>query len=227
MPKSSRSPSRRRSNETGSRTKGSEAVTTSSAHATAASASSHRFAASTRAGGPRPSAREVSDQSPVPRCIQESVPAQKHSAPSRRVRGHRGQHPHCLVLVGHIRPEFQTIIGRIPALTGRVLFTGFVPGEKVSPILGGADLLFFPSLYEGFGLPIIDAQAVGVAVASSNRGSPPALHILIPHRPMRWARQSINASGMQRSGVASSNAAAAMFSDSAGRKPHDVPTKSI
>jgi glycosyltransferase involved in cell wall biosynthesis len=82
-------------------------------------------------------------------------------------------HPHSLVLVGHIRPEFQPIIERFPTLVGRVLFTGFVPDKDVSPILAGADLLVFPSLYEGFGLPIIDAQTVGVAVASSNRGSLP------------------------------------------------------
>jgi glycosyltransferase involved in cell wall biosynthesis len=82
-------------------------------------------------------------------------------------------HSHRLVLVGHARPDLRAVVARFPTLSGRVHFTGFVPDSDVAPLLGGADLLAFPSLYEGFGLPLIDAQALGVAIAASNAGSLP------------------------------------------------------
>ncbi|MBB2145920.1 glycosyltransferase [Pedobacter sp. LMG 31464] len=54
-----------------------------------------------------------------------------------------------------------------------IVFTGFVPDEHVKPLIATSTLFVFPSLYEGFGIPILDAQADGVAVASSNAGSLP------------------------------------------------------
>ena len=55
----------------------------------------------------------------------------------------------------------------------RVTITGYVPEEHVLPLLSHADLFVLPSLYEGFGLPMLEAQQAAVAVACSTAGSLP------------------------------------------------------
>ncbi|MDP2684554.1 MAG: glycosyltransferase family 1 protein [bacterium] len=50
-----------------------------------------------------------------------------------------------------------------------VIFTGFVPDDELSTLYRKAQLYIFPSLYEGFGLPPLEAMVHGVPVASSNR----------------------------------------------------------
>ena len=50
----------------------------------------------------------------------------------------------------------------------RVDFIGPVPEEKLPSLYRGAVALVFPSLYEGFGLPIVEAMACGMPVATSN-----------------------------------------------------------
>jgi len=79
-----------------------------------------------------------------------------------------------LVLVGHQHnnQELSEEIERLD-LKGSVLFTGFVPDEHIYPLLKAAKLFIFPSFYEGFGIPLLDAQAVGVPVVSSNAASLP------------------------------------------------------
>jgi glycosyltransferase involved in cell wall biosynthesis len=54
---------------------------------------------------------------------------------------------------------------RIPA--GRVIFTGFVPDELLAALYQSTELFVFPSLYEGFGLPVAEAMACGSPVAVS------------------------------------------------------------
>jgi glycosyltransferase involved in cell wall biosynthesis len=54
-----------------------------------------------------------------------------------------------------------------------VRFTGWLPDDRRDAVVAGADALVFPSLYEGFGLPMLEAMAAGVAVLSSNRASLP------------------------------------------------------
>jgi glycosyltransferase involved in cell wall biosynthesis len=53
------------------------------------------------------------------------------------------------------------------AIADRVVFTGFVPDEVLVPLYQVADLFVFPSLYEGFGLPVAEAIACGTPVAFS------------------------------------------------------------
>jgi glycosyltransferase involved in cell wall biosynthesis len=50
----------------------------------------------------------------------------------------------------------------------RVHFTGFVDDQDLVYFYGACDLFVFPSFYEGFGLPILEAMACGRAVACSN-----------------------------------------------------------
>lgn len=81
--------------------------------------------------------------------------------------------PHSLVLVGHL-PEKAGVRGAIEAAgDDRIHFTGFLPDADVDALMRDASLFAFPSLYEGFGLPIIDAQHAGVPVACSSAGALP------------------------------------------------------
>lgn len=82
--------------------------------------------------------------------------------------------PHNLVLVGHLPPNIDvTAILKDHGLNHRLISTGYVPNDHVGPLLSGADLFVFPSLYEGFGLPLLEAQKADVAVACSLAGSLP------------------------------------------------------
>jgi len=75
--------------------------------------------------------------------------------------------PHSLVLVGHLpeNPEFRAQLEG--AGSDRVTFTGYLPDDEVEDLMRNASLFAFPSLYEGFGLPILDAQHAGVPVTCS------------------------------------------------------------
>lgn len=57
----------------------------------------------------------------------------------------------------------------------RVIFLGRVPEEELPSLYRGALGLVFPSLYEGFGLPVIEAMACGVPVLTSNTSSLPEI----------------------------------------------------
>lgn len=54
-----------------------------------------------------------------------------------------------------------------------IRYLGQVPAAAVAPLLARATLFAFPSLYEGFGLPVLEAMACGTAVVTSDRGSLP------------------------------------------------------
>lgn len=54
-----------------------------------------------------------------------------------------------------------------------VVFTGVIPSEDLPVIYSGAAIFVFPSLYEGFGLPPLEAMACGTPVICSNRTSLP------------------------------------------------------
>ena len=60
---------------------------------------------------------------------------------------------------------------RIMGLESRIRFLGFLPDEDLASVLRQSLALFFPSLYEGFGIPVVEAQAAGVPVACSRAGS--------------------------------------------------------
>jgi glycosyltransferase involved in cell wall biosynthesis len=62
---------------------------------------------------------------------------------------------------------------RALGLEGRVLFPGYVADADLAPLLSGALGFVFPSLYEGFGMPVLEAQACGAAVMTSNNSSLP------------------------------------------------------
>lgn len=80
-----------------------------------------------------------------------------------------------LVLAGkkalHYLPLHEQIRGL--GLEKRVILTGFVPDEDLPVLYGNALALVFPSLYEGFGLPVAEAMACGCPVITSNVSSLP------------------------------------------------------
>jgi glycosyltransferase involved in cell wall biosynthesis len=82
--------------------------------------------------------------------------------------------PHDLVLIGHLPAD--DVIPRTALNAGvsdRVVLTGYVPDADLMPLLSGADLFAFPSRYEGFGIPLLEAQRAGVPVVCSNAASVP------------------------------------------------------
>lgn len=60
-----------------------------------------------------------------------------------------------------------------PAVAGRVVFAGFVPDAELGQLLLQARALVFPSLHEGFGIPVAEAMAFGVPVACSGTSALP------------------------------------------------------
>jgi glycosyltransferase involved in cell wall biosynthesis len=80
---------------------------------------------------------------------------------------------HQLIIVGAKRsawPQTREAIARSPA-KNRVHAVGHVPNEMVRDLLWGCEALVYPSLYEGFGLPAIEAMACGTPVICSAAGS--------------------------------------------------------
>jgi glycosyltransferase involved in cell wall biosynthesis len=61
------------------------------------------------------------------------------------------------------------------ALQDKVVFTGWVEEEDKPALYSGATLFVFPSLYEGFGLPVLEAMSCGTAVIASNSTSLPEI----------------------------------------------------
>lgn len=62
-------------------------------------------------------------------------------------------------------------------LIGRVKFLEYIPDEDLVTLMQGARLFLFPSFYEGFGLPILEAMANGVPVLASRVSSIPELGV--------------------------------------------------
>ena len=81
--------------------------------------------------------------------------------------------PHSLVLVGHLPEKGGVSATDHASIADRIIFTGFIPDADVDALLRSASLFAFPSLYEGFGLPVLDAQHAGVPVACSSAAALP------------------------------------------------------
>ena len=81
--------------------------------------------------------------------------------------------PHELVLAGKPGFGYEKIRCKMQDPGSRIRELGYVSeGEKVE-LLKNADVFLFPTLYEGFGLPVLEAQAVGVPVVTSDSSSLP------------------------------------------------------
>jgi glycosyltransferase involved in cell wall biosynthesis len=78
------------------------------------------------------------------------------------------QWPHDHPLYPDPKPVVQEL-----GLEGRVAFTGGIPEEEKATLLSAATVFAFPSLYEGFGIPVLEAMACGTPVLTANTSSLP------------------------------------------------------
>lgn len=105
------------------------------------------------------------------------------------------QLPHDLVIAGK-DTWFSGRIREAARLSGvedRIRFIGFVPDDDLLQLYNAADLFVFPSFYEGFGLPLLEAMACARAVACSNTSAMPevadgAAILFDPYSPSEIAR---------------------------------------
>ena len=79
-----------------------------------------------------------------------------------------------LVLVGKKNFFYERLFNHITIQPyNHIIYTDFVDDTALSALYDSASLYVFPSLYEGFGIPPLEAMAHGVPVASSNRSCLP------------------------------------------------------
>lgn len=85
------------------------------------------------------------------------------------------EHDTMLVLTGGEGPAEQAVIEQISqlGLRGRVRRTGLIPRRDVMAIVRGAVAMVYPSRYEGFGLPVLEAMSVGTAVLAADAAALP------------------------------------------------------
>src|SRR5204862_6339082 len=87
-----------------------------------------------------------------------------------------GKIPHHLVVIGQhsgFRTGDSAAMSAAKLLGDRVTFVGLVTDERLRELVAGADALTLPSLYEGFGLPPLEAMACGCPALVSRCGSLP------------------------------------------------------
>lgn len=77
-----------------------------------------------------------------------------------------------LVIAGKIWEQFHYPLSTIH-YSRAVRFLGYVPDSDLPPLISGAECLVLPSLYEGFGIPVLEAMVLGTPVAASNTTSIP------------------------------------------------------
>jgi glycosyltransferase involved in cell wall biosynthesis len=93
--------------------------------------------------------------------------------------------PHRLVIGGGKGWLFDEIFARVQALglADHVLFPGYVADADLPALYTAAEFFAFPSLYEGFGLPVIEALACGTPVLTADNsclpeaGGPGAIYV--------------------------------------------------
>jgi glycosyltransferase involved in cell wall biosynthesis len=88
---------------------------------------------------------------------------------------HEHHIPHKLVIGGGKGWLYDDIFATVKelGLEERIVFPGFVADDHLPALYRGADLFAFPSLYEGFGIPILEAMGCGIPVVTSNTSSLP------------------------------------------------------
>lgn len=101
-----------------------------------------------------------------------------------------------LVVVGEWHPDALDLTQEAEraGIANQVILTGYIPQEDMAPLYAGALVFCFPSLHEGFGLPVIEAMAVGVPVLCSSEASVPevagdAARLIDPRDTAAWTRE--------------------------------------
>jgi glycosyltransferase involved in cell wall biosynthesis len=120
-----------------------------------------------------------------------------------RILQERGQLRYQLLIAGQSGWKNSDIYARVEScgLSEReVKFLGRVPDDDLVLLYSGAAVFVFPSLYEGFGIPLIEAMACGVPVVASNTSSVPEVVqdagiLVAPQRPEEFADAIVRVTG--------------------------------
>lgn len=142
--------------------------------------------------------RYAADDTPFILAVGTVQPRKNYPLLVRAFRRVAERFPHSLVIAGGrgwLSEELPAEIER-QGVTGRVRLAGFVDDADLPALYSAADLLAFPSLYEGFGLPLLEAMACGTPVISSDASSLPevarsgddeAAMLVSPHDEAAWS----------------------------------------
>lgn len=120
-------------------------------------------------------------------AFNDGVPPYEHEKPFIFIAGNRKLHKnehaalrsfaksslrnsHSVMMTGNVTEELSSLIKEL-GITDDTIFRGRVTDKELASIYKGASVLFFPSLYEGFGLPVIEAMSCGTPVITSNTTS--------------------------------------------------------
>lgn len=116
-------------------------------------------------------AREYGINCPYVLGVGSLEPGKNHARLIHAMRALRDEGiEHRLVLVGQKAWKFEDVFALVDRLgmSDRVVYLGYVKDEHLPALYSGAAAFAFPSLYEGFGLCIVEAMACGVPVLTSN-----------------------------------------------------------
>ncbi len=122
-----------------------------------------------------------------------------------------GNWPHKLVIAGGRGWLFEEIFALVErlGLRAEVLFPGYIPFAEQPLWYNGAAAFVYPSLYEGFGLPVLEAMACGTPVIAANASALPEVvgegGLLVPpcdERALAWALAEVLADADRRAELA-------------------------
>lgn len=106
----------------------------------------------------------------------------------------RSQQKLKLVITGLRRDYCEQLLSEmnIETCAKHLIYTGYVPGDYLPAIYNGAFAFLFPSLREGFGIPILESMACGTPVITSNTSSMPEVAgegalLVSPYNPQEIA----------------------------------------
>lgn len=104
-----------------------------------------------------------------------------------------------LVFIGKTGSESARLlrVARRRGLRDKIVFTGFIEVRDLVTAINGAEAFLFPSLCEGFGLPVLEAMACGIPVLAADRSSLPEVIknagiLLDPCEKLDWVRAMKN-----------------------------------
>jgi glycosyltransferase involved in cell wall biosynthesis len=86
-------------------------------------------------------------------------------------------YPHQLIIAGQPAWGYQPLVDLVErlGLVECIRLPGYVPDDDLAALYSGADVFVFPSIHEGFGLPVIEAMACGAPVICSDRSALPEI----------------------------------------------------